>query len=376
MMIRPFGMALACLLFATATAGSAGSAHPAPAQGGSLDATLAAYLGGDTAIIARTFTRPRDFEVLRRDLDRWLKSWDRGKALVLLEVSRVAGSVAPQYAATIVNVGRVYMETASGGDRAAPDFAAFVQTWHDAAAGVLQRASDPWKVEAYVTDVLGTSTSASSGRLTGRLLLARAVAQERRCWDQRPALEQASPEVEVLAKAADMVVPDDLDGLAKAGRAAKVRSHLTCLGEALTRLEAAARDDTRVEASVRAGWILFQMGRSQDALNRLEIVPPGDDRDLAFWLALFRGRALDALGRVADSVAAYRSALALVPTAQSAGIGLALELVRLDRRAEADQRARALRSAGAAGPDPWSFYMNGDDRLVDDWLKQLRAALR
>jgi tetratricopeptide (TPR) repeat protein len=172
-----------------------------------------------------------------------------------------------------------------------------------------------------------------------------------------------------------MVVPDDLDGLAKAGRAAKVNGHRACLTEALTRFEAASRDDTRVEASVRAGWILVQAGRFKDALSRLD-VEPAADRDLAFWLALFRGRALDALGRVADSAAEYRSALALVPDAQSAGIGLVLALGRLDRPVEADERARALRAAGAAGVDPWSFYINGDERFVDDWIKQLRDVVR
>ena len=375
-MIRPFGMALACLLLAAATADSPTSAHPASAQGGSLDATLAAYLGGDTAIIARTFTRPREFENRRDEFDRWLKSWDRGKALVLLEMARVASTVAPRYTLVIANVGRTYIDKTSGGDPASPETAAFVQSWHEAAAGLLQLASDPWQVEAYLSDVAGKSTSDPSNRLTGRLLLARAIAQERRCWDARPALEQASPEVESLAKAAGMVVPDDRDGLAKAGRAAKVRSHLTCLGEALTRLEVAGRDETRVEASVRAGWILFQSGRFQDALNRLEVGAPTDDRDVAFWLALFRGRALDALGRTSDSAAAYRSALALVPTAQSAGIGLVLTLTRLGRPEEADTRARALRAAGAAGADPWSHYMSGDHRLVDGWLTHMRAGLR
>jgi len=376
MTIRPFGLALACLLFATATAGSAGSARPSTAQRGSLDATLAAYIRGDTAIIARTFTRPREFEERRHEFERWLSSWDRGKALVLLEMARVASSVAPRYTLVMANVGRTYIDRASGGDQASPETAAFVQTWHEAAAGLLQLASDPWQVEAYLSDVIGETSSDPSNRLTGRLRLARAVAQERRCWDARPALEQASPEVEALAKAAGMVVPDDRDGLAKAGRAAKVRNHLACLGEALTRLEVAGRDETRVEASVRAGWILFQSGRFQEALDRLEVGTPPDDRDVAFWLALFRGRALDALGRTSDSAAAYRSALALVPTAQSAGIGLVLALTRLGRPAEADTRARALRAAGAAGADPWSHYMSGDHRLVDGWLTHMRAVLR
>jgi len=57
-------------------------------------------------------------------------------------------------------------------------------------------------------------------------------------------------------------------------------------------------------------------------------------------------------------------------------VGLALELVRLDRDVEADEVARSLRTAGATAPDPWSTYLDGDHRFVDRWIAQLRAGMR
>jgi hypothetical protein len=146
----------------------------------------------------------------------------------------------------------------------------------------------------------------------------------------------------------------------------------------VTRFEAAAgHDETRAEARVRHGWIHFQVGRFPDALNRLDVVESSDDRDLAYWLALFRGRVLSALGRNQDAATAYRAALALYPGAQSAGTGLAVELMRLNRVTEADEIARAVRTAQAsAAPDPWSSYLDGDRRFVDRWIAQLRAVIQ
>jgi tetratricopeptide (TPR) repeat protein len=147
--------------------------------------------------------------------------------------------------------------------------------------------------------------------------------------------------------------------------------------DALTQFEAAAGvDETRAEARTRGGWTLFQIGRLPEALEWLDAAEPGDDRDLAYWLGLFKGRVLDGLGRFQRAATAYQGALALYPGAQSAGIGLALELVRLDRDAEADEVARALRAAGAMAPDPWSTYLDGDQRFVDRWVTQLRAGMR
>ena len=375
--LRVWVLALAFLGSMAPTGGSAGVSAPGDAQRSRFDTALSAYLGGDTGIVERTFPKSGDYQERAKDLDRWLQDWDPAKAVFVLDVARRAAAIGPRFASVIVESGRNYLRKAGGGRTPVSEKdAALVATWHRVAAALLQDATDPLRVEAYIGDV-EKSRGSSSTPMDGRLLLGRAIAQERRCWSNRPALAQASPELEALVQAAGLGVPDDLDGLAKAGRAIRAARHRECLAEALKRFAVAgATEDARVEARVRSGWILYQGGIYKDALERLDIPAPAGDGDVAYWLALFRGRVLGALGRGQDAAASYRAALALVPTAQSAGVGLALELVGLDRDGEADIAARALRAADASGADPWSYYTSGDYRLVDGWLAQLRASLK
>jgi hypothetical protein len=383
MVTRSIALALACSLIAAADEGMWARAPAEPPQRVPLDGVLSAYLDGDIGIVARTFTRSRDFEArLRisepRELQRWLGSWDRGKAVLLLEMASTAGrGVAPQYTVVLVRIGREYLTTAGGGESAPSASPAFARLWHRAAVGLLQGFSQPSNTEEHL-DALGErSRGTPSVPLDARLVLARAVAQERRCWDRRPAIDQAGDGVTALARAAGLIVENDLDGPTKAGQKAAVAAHRACLREALARFEAAAAmDEARAEARVRGGWILYQEGRHADALKWLDGVVAGDDRDLAYWLALFRGRALSALNRPQDAAAAYRAAVALYPTAQAAGIGLALELMRLDRMQEAHEAARVVRTAGASATDPWSSYGAGDRRFFDLWIDQLRTAIR
>lgn len=382
MVIRAIALALACGLVVAVDEHMSALAPAEPPQRVTLDGVLPAYLDGDIGIVARTFTRSLDFEArLRisepRELQRWLGSWDRGKAVLLLEMANIAGrGVAPQYTVVIVRIGREYLSTAGGSEPAPGAPPAFARLWHRAAVGLLQGFSTPSNTEEHV-DALERLRGRPSVTLDARLVLAHAVAQERRCWDSRPELHQAGTRVTELARAAGLMVDDDLDGPTRAQRDAKVVAHRTCLRETLARFEAAAAmDETRAEARVRGGWTLYQEGRYTEALKWLDGVVADGDRDLAYWLALFRGRVLSALDRPQDAAAAYQAAVALYPTAQSAGIGLALELMRLDRMQEADEAARVVRTAGSSATDPWSNYGEGDRRFFDLWIDQLRTAIR
>ena len=357
-------------------------APDAPGQRVSLDGVLSAYRGGDTGVVDRTFVHSFDFQNrLRFDapqaLERWLGPWDREKALLLIEIARTAARASHQNTAPVVAAGRRYLGAAPAGDAASAADRGFIQLWHRAAVGLLEGVSGPEHVEEHVDDVdRRTHQPTGGGPLDARLVLARAIAREQTCWIGRPSLDQPAVRVDALAKAAGVVVPDDLDESDQSKRAVVAR-HKACLGEALSRFEAAvAFDETRAEARVRGGWILFQDGRAAEALQWFDAAQPRDDPDLTYWLGLFRGRAFDALGRWEESASAYRSAFSLFPSAQSAGTGLALALVRLDRTAEADRVARAVRSAGAETPDPWIRYGEGDWRFVDRWMDQLRAVVR
>jgi len=339
-----------------------------------LDAVLAAYLGGDVDVVSRTFGQSATFpDRLRlndpREFDRWLGSWDRRKALFLIEVARATAEVSPRFPRIVVDAGRRYVQTAGVGELATQETAAHIHLWHRAAAGLLQKYGTSLHVEAYARDV-AVRTGAP---LDARLMLARAVAQERNCWDRRPSLEQPDVETGVLTRAAGARV-QAANGF-PVFRETNVTVHMACLGQALMRFEDAAEiDETRDEARVRGGWILFQIGRFPEALDWLDAAAPQDDRDLAYWRTLFRARVLDSLRRPEDALSAYQAALTLNPGAQSAGVGHALLLMRLDRTQEADASARALRVV--TGDDPWSTYAMGDYRFVDRWIEQLRTAWR
>ena len=112
-----------------------------------------------------------------------------------------------------------------------------------------------------------------------------------------------------------------------------------------------------------------------EAFTAIDGVDPGDDRDLAYWASLFRARIADALGRDLDAEAAYRTALEIAPGAQTAGVGLAFKLFRLNRFAEAEDVAVAVRNVSAATEDPWWSYLSADGRFIERWIAQLRKAL-
>ena len=378
MTVRLIVGAMACCLVAGATPArpSASSiVQRDQAQRVTLDAVLAAYLGGDLDVVSRSFSRSPDFpDRLRlndpRELDRWLGSWDRRKALLVIEIARATGQLSPRFPRIVVDAGRRYVLTAGRGELATPEARAHVHLWHRVAAGLLQKFGTSLHVEAYAREVAIRAGAPPDARL----VLARAIALERICWDRRPALDQLDVETGVLTRAAGLKTPSAVNGF-PTFRETVVTVHKTCLGQALMRFEAAAEnDETRDEARVRGGWLLFQLERFPEALDWLDAAAPQEDRDLAYWRALFRARVLESLRRPEDALSAYQAALTLNPGAQSAGVGHAVLLMRLDRSPEADASARALRVSTAA--DPWLIYNLGDHRFVDRWLDQLRTAWR
>jgi tetratricopeptide (TPR) repeat protein len=346
------------------------------AQRLTLDGVLAAYLDGDLDVVSRSFGKARDFpEQLRlnspKELERWLGSWDRRKALLLLEIARATGQVSPRFPPVVVDAGKRYVLTAGLGDLTTPETAASVHLWHRIAAALLQKWATSLHVEAYAREV----ALRTGAPLDARLALARAVARERTCWDTRPALSQLDVESDVLTRAAGVKVRSELDGL-PAFRETRVVAHKTCLEDALVRFEAViSMDDAREEARVRGGWILFQLERFHEAVEWLDSAAPKNDRELEYWSMLIRGRVLESLAdRSQDALSAYRAAQALYPGAQSAAVGQAIVLTRLGRAPEADTIARALRVT--ATDDPWLIYPAGDHRFVDRWIDQLRTAWR
>jgi tetratricopeptide (TPR) repeat protein len=346
-----------------------------PAQQVAVDDILAAWLRGDTGILASSFTGSRDLQnKLRltdpRELERWLGAFDAGKAALLLALADTASRVAPQDIALIVRIGRRYVASAPPGAGARDEF---VRLWHRVAIGLLEGYGDAARIEEHLIDGGARTRGERQMPVDPRLTLALAIAQERRCWEIRPSLDQPSQRIDALSKAAGARVGDDLDAPRKAERKTQVAAHRACLQEAVARFTAAASaEGAAAEARVRGAWILFQAGRLDDALNWLQQARPGQDPELAYWRDLFRGRVLDGLNRYAEAAEAYRTALSRYPVAQSATIGYALDLFRTGRAEEADDVAHRLRASAGAAADPWAAYINADRRFVPGGLEQLR----
>ena len=141
--------------------------------------------------------------------------------------------------------------------------------------------------------------------------------------------------------------------------------------------EAARYESTRAEATLRAAWVLLRMKRAADALARLDTFDGNwtNDGVLHYWRWLFRGKALEALGRGDDAKAAYRDALEIAPTAQSPRVALmAIDLNQGDREA-ADRMAAEIRTADPV-IDPWWSYAHGDLRFFTSRLTTLREMSR
>lgn len=380
-MLRRFGGILVCGFVAAVAAIHASAGPNAPAQmGASLDRVLAAYVGGDFDVVSKSFHKSQQFQTARvidSRFDRWLGSWQRPKAALVLELADTSTRVAPQFTRTLLESGRKYIATAEDKHHLGPADQPFVQTWHRVALGLLQRGSNFDGAEAYV-NALGprASSPASPPATDPRLLLSRAIAIEQRCWLIRPMLEHPGKELLSLIAAARMAVSDP-HAPTKSVRDSHDEAHQKCLADAAAQFTiAAGATDTRAEALVRRSWVQFQLSRFDDALASLEDVEANDDRVVAYWAALFRGRVLDRLHRYDAAVAAYREALEICPAAQSAAVGLSLALFRGDRIAEADETARAQRATSDPRYDPWWIYAAGDERFVTQWVTELRGLIR
>lgn len=345
----------------------------------SIDAVLKSYAGGDVEVVSRSFVRSTDFMgALQlgepKHFDRWLGEWSRTKAVLVLELANVSVSRGPQWTVGLIRAGRRYLIEGLTDVKTAGDVAAIDVAWHRIGVGLLMRNNNPLLVEEYI-DALLVAYKRSGRALDSRLALARAIAREKACWDMRPTLEHPGADLETLINASGVRIDENLDAPRRAVRQKRAEAHRACLRSAVQLFEAAeAFDDTRAEAIAHGGFVLFLEGRTKDAVDKLATGKPGDDRVVAYWTALFQGRALGALGRAEQSIQAYDRALALYPGAQAASIGRALELFHLRRSDEADAFSQKVRATVA--PDPWLTYFNGDQRFVDEWLIALRAVLR
>jgi len=330
----------------------------------SLDQILAAYSGGDHAVVERAFAKSADFQKYRftnQDrLQKWLGAWSRPKAALLIEIVERASLVATAYIDDLLIVGQPYVMTRPAPPGASVADDTLERRWHRIALAALQRRFLGTEIVKYMDNLQAARPYPAAAVVWDpRVHLGRAVGQEQRCRLMH-------------ATARHDRVLGELEG-ASATPAAERGAAIECVQVALSYFEAAAaHPEAREEARIRAGFVLFQLGRNPDARQALDAANPGDDRMLAYWRSLFRGRVADAFEEPVDAERAYREALDVFPDAHSASIGLALSLFRLHRDDEAEAAVKSVRQRSIKVDDPWEFYYPADARFVDKWIAELR----
>ena len=327
-----------------------------------IDGLVAAYDRDNYAAFIDGLRQVSDFTALIEGLDEGGNPWPekpKREAAFVLELSHAA-LMSGQRAAVPV-VGKL-LEKHGLLVRDALGPGSFEKYWLWAAAATLEGVNEPKVTEAFVTAALARFPDEP------RLLLARAFLLDRR-----------QPFASGEATATTVIVPQFAGTAMIPGRtsfrtglpAGHVRDASAAYDKAIASAEVSA------EARIRKSLLLLRAERALEALALLDSDgAQTTDTGLRYFKDLFRGRVLTALARVEDAEAAYRSALALAPQAQSPRVGLmALALHRGDRAA-ATMLAEEIQAAPAGAWDPWWNYWQGDYRLVANALARLRMQTR
>ena len=138
-------------------------------------------------------------------------------------------------------------------------------------------------------------------------------------------------------------------------------------------LEAIAFPSIAAEARIRLSWMLYRSGAVNEAL--LQLMQAGEsplrDSELRYLHQLFLGHVLVAAGEHERGITAYRAAATILPTSQSARVGLMNTLLLRGERAEAEQLAEHVQSTTDRSQDPWWTYWQGQYRLHQSALMRL-----
>jgi tetratricopeptide (TPR) repeat protein len=138
------------------------------------------------------------------------------------------------------------------------------------------------------------------------------------------------------------------------------------------------RPEVSTEARIRLAFLLYRQGRNEEALTRLDeaAARPLDDGMLRYLNQLFRGHVLAELNRADESLAAYRAAQAILPSAQSARVSIMNALYKRGDRAGAEALAEQIQTEPAGLMDPWWIYWQGQYRLHNAVIARLREVAR
>ena len=277
--------------------------------------------------------------------------------------------------------------------------------WHLAAVALYEGAGDraplvgtgrpAWAVP--LASLPGSASDSSSDVVVGhlshaearfpdepRFLLAEAVVEESRVWDVgsfRTTTDEAAMGVGILpgqitaSYVAAVTVLAQSGGFAANGALVEI-DRIRSLAALSKRFEELSKHLAILpDVDLRYGFIALRFADSEAALSHFHRVEStSQDRDLVYLARLFSGMAYERTQHVDEAIAAYRSALASAPRAESAEARLTALLARSGQPADAGIEADGFLSAAPA-PDPWRLYRAGDYRLLDTYLDHLRAAI-
>jgi tetratricopeptide (TPR) repeat protein len=306
----------------------------------------AAYYASGPDVLKEAFPTVQRFEAFRKDLYGLLNTWRKSarepkRALFILEVALVAEGRHYLYWADVLELGHQYLrERELPGNN--PRMDAFELLWTKTTLAFLEGRRDPVRVQWHVS------------------FAGRNIAAEPRTT--RPAI--VDPWIALTwGYAHEGFVIADAARFAK-----RVTRALESYGVA------AKYETTRAEALVRTAGLQLRSDRPADALATLNRFDERWTQDgvLIFWARVLRGKALDALDRAEESLAAYRGALEIAPSAQSPIVGMMLVEFRRGRDDAADALSKRVRMAPDPVADPWWLYPHGELRVFKDRLAALR----
>jgi hypothetical protein len=322
------------------------------------------YQAGDYDVLARTVTTAEKFDLLRADLIVATKAWKRLPRRIhyafMLDLVKVGLDIQAVHWLHEFQGARGFIMNRPDRPGQNPSEDAFEILWHKTAFALLcapRRPDFVWSNVAVLSARMASTPSNPGARpvlVDPWIELAQGFAEEGFSLVPLP----ARPEIKG---------PVGREALVARGPAAL--DHYSA---------ALAFPSTRAEAAARKAWLLVRLNRPGEAIATLDVFDDRwtDDPVIRYWVRLFRGAALDKLGRLEEAIRAYHDALTVVPGAQSPRVALmGLELAR-DQRDAAYALATAVRTAPEVYNDPWWLYPYGERRFLNERLAALRAEAR
>jgi tetratricopeptide (TPR) repeat protein len=308
---------------------------------------LQEYAGGAHDAVAARLQTIADVKTFEKDLDRLSKPWVEERGADTLARRRQLAAFALEAAYAKLTAGEAAANLLEFGCRQVrriprASVGAFERYFHLAAFAVMAGAVDPDGMESHLTHMRLQFPDEP------RLAFERAIAAELRA---APFFEEgrASPE--------------------------EVRKRLETAAKLFR--TAAREPSVMAESQVRLGRIELQLGRPNEAIAAIQAIGAAvEDRFVAYLANLFRGQALDQLGRLEEARRQFEGALTVIPGAQSGMLALASVQFRLGQRTEADATISTLLTRTAAPLDPWWVYGPADYRHVAGLVPAMREALK